>query len=71
MSTVGTVNIWTKNVTKVSNEFLSLIQVSPMKQMKTQVLNLKKGKTHIPIGYLTLNIIQNYTILYLVKIFQL
>jgi len=28
-----------------------------MKQMKTHVLNLKKPKTQVPIGYLTLNYI--------------
>jgi hypothetical protein len=27
-----------------------------MKQIKTQVLNLKKPKTHVPIVYLTLNL---------------
>jgi hypothetical protein len=56
-STVDTwraVNIWTKNVREVPNEFLPLTQVSLMKQMKTQVLNLKKPKTQVPIGYLTL-----------------
>jgi hypothetical protein len=38
------INIWTKNVTEVLNEFLPLTQVSSMKQMKTQVLNLKKSQ---------------------------
>jgi hypothetical protein len=35
--------------------FLPLTQVPSMKQMKTQVLNLKKPKTQVPIGYLTLS----------------
>lgn len=41
------VNIWTKNVIEVPNQFLPLteVRVPPMKQMKTQVLNLKKSKT--------------------------
>jgi hypothetical protein len=39
------VNIWTENVTDVPNEFLLIIQVPPMEQMKTQILNLKKSKT--------------------------
>jgi hypothetical protein len=47
-------NIWTENVTEVPNEFLSLNRVPPMKQIKIQVLNLKKPKTHVQIGYLTL-----------------
>jgi hypothetical protein len=34
--------------------FLSLIQVPPMIQNKTEVLNLKSRKTQVPIGYLTL-----------------
>jgi len=45
ISTVGTwrtVNIWTENGTEVSNGFLSLPQIPLIKQMKTQVLNLKK-----------------------------
>jgi hypothetical protein len=37
------VNIWTENVTEISNEFLSL----------THVLNLKKLKIQVSIGYLT------------------
>jgi hypothetical protein len=39
------VNIWTENVTEVPNEFLPLTQISHMKQMQTQVRNLKKPKT--------------------------
>jgi hypothetical protein len=42
------VKIWTENITEVPNGFLSLIQVLPMKQIKTQVINLKKHKTHVP-----------------------
>jgi hypothetical protein len=42
-----------ENVTEVPNGFLPLTQVSPMKQMKTQVLNLKKPKTQVLIEYLT------------------
>jgi hypothetical protein len=49
-----TVNIWTKNITEVSNGLLRLTQVLPTKQMKTYVLNFKKPKTQIPIKYLTL-----------------
>jgi hypothetical protein len=49
------VNIWTKNVREVQNEFLLLIQVPLLKQMKTQVLNLKMSKTQVPIRYLTQN----------------
>jgi hypothetical protein len=48
------VKILTKNLTEVPNEFLPLIQVPPMKQNKTEVLNLKSRKTQVPIGYLTL-----------------
>jgi hypothetical protein len=44
----------TENLTEVPNVFLSLIQVPPMIQNKTEVLNLKSRKTQIPIGYLTL-----------------
>jgi hypothetical protein len=47
------INIWTGNLTEVPNGFLSLTQVPPMKQMKTQVLNLKKPKIQVPIRYLT------------------
>jgi hypothetical protein len=49
-----TVKIWTKNVIEVLNRFLPLTKASPMKQMKTQVLNLKRLKTQVSIGYLTL-----------------
>jgi hypothetical protein len=55
-STVDTwrdVKIQTKNLTEVPNGFLPLIQVPPMIQNKTEVLNLKSRKTQIPIGYLT------------------
>jgi hypothetical protein len=51
------VKIQTKNLTDVPNEFLPLIQVLPMIQNKTEVLNLKSRKTQVPIGYLTLNYI--------------
>jgi len=51
-------NIWTENVTEVSNEFLPLTQVPPMKQMKIYVLNLKNHKSHVPIGSLTLKLIR-------------
>jgi hypothetical protein len=47
------VKIWTENVTKIPNRFLPLIHVPLMKQMKTQVLNLKRHKTQVLIGYLT------------------
>jgi hypothetical protein len=50
-----TVNIWIENITEVPNEFLPLIQESPIKQMKTRILNLKKLKTQVPIKCLTLN----------------
>jgi len=43
--TLQTVNIWKENVIEVPNRFLLLIQVPPIKQMKTHVLNLKKPKT--------------------------
>jgi hypothetical protein len=43
-----------ENITEVLTWFLPLKSGTPMKQMKTQVLNLKKLKTHVPIGYLTL-----------------
>jgi hypothetical protein len=46
-STVDTwwaVNIWMENVTNVPNEFLPLTHVLFMKQIKTQVLNLKNLK---------------------------
>jgi hypothetical protein len=39
------VNVWTENIIEVPNEFLPLTLILPMKQMKTQVLNLKKPKT--------------------------
>jgi hypothetical protein len=42
-----------KNLTDVTNEFLPLIQVPPMIQNKTEVLNFKKLKTQVPMGYLT------------------
>jgi hypothetical protein len=48
------VKIQTENLTEVSNGFLPLIQVPPMIQNKTEVLNLKSCKTEVPIGYLTL-----------------
>jgi adenine-specific DNA methylase len=57
VDTWRTVKIWTKNLTDVLNEFLPLIQVSPMIQNKTEILNLKTLKTQVPIGYLTLNFI--------------
>jgi hypothetical protein len=49
------VKIWTENLTEVSNGFLPLIQVPPMIQNKTEVLNLKSRKTQVPIGHLTQN----------------
>jgi hypothetical protein len=49
-----TVNIWTENITEVSKWFLLLNSGPHMKQMKIQVLNLKKLKTQIPIKYLTI-----------------
>jgi hypothetical protein len=49
------VKIWTKNLTKVSNGLLPLIQVPPMIQNKTEILNLKTRKTQIPIRHLTPN----------------
>jgi hypothetical protein len=52
------VKIRTKNLTEVPNGFLPLIQVSPMIQNKTEVLNLKLRKTQVPIRYLTLNFLQ-------------
>jgi hypothetical protein len=57
-STVDTwrnIKIWTENLTEVPNGFLPLIQVPPMIQNKTEVLNLKTRKTQVPIEYLTLN----------------
>jgi hypothetical protein len=48
------VKIRTENLTEVPNGFLPLIQVPPMIQNKTEVLNLKSRKTQVPIGYLTL-----------------
>jgi hypothetical protein len=49
------VKIRTKNLTEVPNEFLLLIQVPPMIQNKTEILNLKSRKTQVPIRYLTQN----------------
>jgi hypothetical protein len=43
-----------KNLTDIPNEFLLLIQVPPMIQIKIQVLNLKTFKTQVPIRYLIL-----------------
>jgi hypothetical protein len=46
VDTWQTVNIWTENVIEVSNEFLPLIQIpliKQIKQIKIQVLNLKKS----------------------------
>jgi hypothetical protein len=48
------VKIRMENLTEVPNGFLPLIQVPPMIQNKTKVLNLKSRKTQVPIGYLTL-----------------
>jgi hypothetical protein len=48
------IKIWTKNLTEVPNEFLLLIQVLPMIQNKTEVLNLKALKILVPIRYLTI-----------------
>jgi hypothetical protein len=48
------VKIRKENLTEVPNGFLLLIQVPPMIQNKTEVLNLKSRKTQVPIGYLTL-----------------
>jgi hypothetical protein len=50
------VKIRTKNLTEVPNGFLPLIQVPPMIQNKTEVLNLKSRKTQVLIGYLTLKL---------------
>jgi hypothetical protein len=50
------VKIRTENLTEVPNGFFFLIQIPPMIQNKTEVLNLKSRKTQVPIGYLTLNI---------------
>jgi hypothetical protein len=50
VNTWWAVKIWMENVTQVLNEFLPL----------TQILNLKKPKINVPIGYLTLKIIHNY-----------
>jgi len=49
----GAIKIWTENLTEIPNGFLSLTQVPPMIQMKTQVLNLKTLKTQVPMKYLT------------------
>jgi hypothetical protein len=46
-----------KNVTEVSKWFLPLNLDLSTKQIKIQVLNLKKFKTQVSIGYLTLNFI--------------
>jgi hypothetical protein len=46
-----------KNLTEVSNDFLSLIQVSSIIQNKTKVLNLKTFKTQVSVRYLILAII--------------
>lgn len=48
------INIWTENVIEVP-KCMTLNSGPPIKQMKVQILNLKKLKTQIPIGYLTLN----------------
>jgi hypothetical protein len=48
------VKIRTENLTEVPNGFLPLIQVPPMIQNKTEVLNLKTRKTQVPMGYLSL-----------------
>jgi hypothetical protein len=53
IDTCRDVKIRTENLTEVPNEFLPLIQVPPMIQNKTEVLNLKSRKTQVPIGYLT------------------
>jgi len=47
------VKIRTENLTEVPNGFLPLIQVPPMIQNKTEVLNLKTRKTQVPMGYLS------------------
>jgi hypothetical protein len=44
-----------ENVTEVVKWFLLLNSGSFMKQMKTQILNLKKLKTQVLIGYLTIH----------------
>jgi len=54
------VNIWTENVTDVPNEFLLIIQVPPMEQMKTQILNLKKSKTLFFFKYGTFHSLGNF-----------
>jgi hypothetical protein len=45
VDTWRSVKIWTENLIEVPNEFLLLIQVPPMIQNKTEVLNLKTRKT--------------------------
>jgi hypothetical protein len=54
------VKIRTENLTEVPNEFLPLIQVLPMIQNKTEVLNLKSRKIQVPIEYLTQLLIYDY-----------
>jgi hypothetical protein len=54
------VKIRTENLTEVPNGFLPLIQVPPMIQNKTEVLNLKSLKTQVPIGYLTLYFLKSF-----------
>jgi hypothetical protein len=54
------VKIWTENITEVPNEFLPLIQVPPIIQNKTEVLNLKTHKTQVPMRYLTLLFFYNF-----------
>jgi hypothetical protein len=61
------VKIRTKNLTEVPNKFLPLIQVPPMIQNKTEVLNLKSRKTQVTIGYLTLYFIPHHCIFFKLK----
>jgi hypothetical protein len=65
VDTWRTIKIWTKNLIEVPNEFLPLIQVSPMTQNKTNILNLKTLKTHIPMEYLNQNIKLKNTNIYI------
>jgi hypothetical protein len=44
VDTWRTVQIWTKNLTEIPNEFLPLIQIPRMIQNKTKELNLKTLK---------------------------
>jgi hypothetical protein len=44
VNTWRAVKIWTESLTEVPNEFLPLIQVPPIIQNKTEVLNLKTLK---------------------------